>query len=131
MNSTWDGGDRCQQMYHIPSVGIACTAAGGGGHWKEICPVWAQRMAAWAEAATGPAHTNTMTFDMTDKDGIDAFEYARLGGASHSALWTLWDEMCKASWDHECGGKPDQFITHQWLQRLLEIMDDHGVPLEV
>ena len=82
------------------------------------------------EAARGPAHTNTMTFDMTDKDGIDAFEYARLGEASHTALWLLWDEMCKASWDHECGGKPDQ-ITHQWLQRLLEIMDDYDVPLEI
>ena len=79
------------------------------------------------EAATGPAHTNTMTFDMTDKDGIDAFEYARLGKASHEVLWALWNEMCKHQDDYR---GPDQ-ITQQWIQRLNELMDYHYVPLEI
>ena len=76
---------------------------------------------------TNSPHINTMTFDMTDKDGIDAFEYARLGKASHEVLWALWDEMCKHQDDY-CG--PDQ-ITQQWIQRLNELMDYHYVPLEI
>jgi len=73
-------------------------------------------------------HHITMHFDLTEEEGRDAFAYARLGEASHTTLWKLWDEMHRASSDLD--GKPDQ-ITHQWLQRLLEIMDDYGVPLDV
>ena len=72
-------------------------------------------------------HHVTMYFDLTDEDGREAFEYARLGKASHDALWKLWDEMCKHQDDYR---GPDQ-ITRQWLQRLLETMDDYNVPLEV
>ena len=81
------------------------------------------------EAARGPAHINTMTFDMTDKDGIDAFEHARLGQSSHLVLWKLWEEMFDCV-NSDLSDKPDQ-ITQQWIQRLNELMDCHYVPLEI
>ena len=73
-------------------------------------------------------HVITMAFDMTDEDGRVEFDYARLGSLSHLAIWRLWDEMFNRVNDDS--GKPDQ-ITQQWLNRLLEIIDDLGVPLEV
>lgn len=72
-------------------------------------------------------YTITMHFDLTDEDGRTAFEYARLGQSSHLALWELWDEMCRHQDDYH---GLDQ-ITHQWLQRLNEIMRELEVPLEV
>lgn len=72
-------------------------------------------------------HYVTMHFDMTTEDGWTAYEYARLGEKSHDVIFKLWDEMCNHQ--NDCRG-PDQ-ITGQWLQRLLEIIDELNVPLEV
>lgn len=72
-------------------------------------------------------HVVTMHFDLTDPDGRTAFEFARLGESSHLAIWTLWSEMCKHL---DADGGPDQ-ITHLWIQRLIEILGDYDVPLEI
>ena len=65
----------------------------------------------------------TMHFDLTDEEGLRAFEYARLGRDSHLALWRMWNETCKPAHDNQ--------ITKLWRIRLLEIMEDLNVPLEV
>ena len=74
-------------------------------------------------------HHVTMHFDLTDPEGRTAFEYARLGQSAHTVLWDLWKEMFDYVNDERLT-KPDQ-ITQQWLERLLETMDDYNVPLEV
>jgi hypothetical protein len=81
-----------------------------------------------------PDHINTMTFDMTTEEGRTAFEYARLGLSSHLVLWKLWSEMHEESnnWDdHPDPTKIVNALTYRWLQRLLELMDYHCVPLDV
>ena len=88
----------------------------------------------FAESSSSP-HTITMTFDMTDIDGIIGFEYARLGSVSHLVIWSMWDKLtrelnyCDQPEDGEDCDVCSQ--TEHWLSVLLDLMDKYDVPLEV
>jgi len=94
----------------------------------------------YEEEWRGSPHTATFAYDLTDIEGRSAFEYAKAGFGLRLAVDDLLQEM-RTCWKH--GGSPCtvntgesennsmQYATEHWRDRLYDLMEYHGVPLEM